>query len=101
MLIGATRALPDQPVRKRNAGDKLKLRPVDMLYLAGEDLDLAYTRQEVRQVIAWYNEGVPGPVMAERMDRREIEVFVLLDDLIRHMRVKERKGGWHGGTVKT
>lgn len=101
MLIGATRKLPDKPVRKRNAGDKLKLRPVDNLYFAGEDLDLSYTRQEVRQVMEWYNDGVPGPAMAERMDRREIEMFVLLDDLIRHMRIGTRKGGWHGGTVET
>ena len=98
-IIKATRLFDTpEPAPRRDGpkGDKCKLRPPEPLYTAGNELDWTWYAREVAQVIEAYNTGASGVEIAAQLKRREIEIFVLLDDLLRYKRIRKRKGGWWG-----
>jgi hypothetical protein len=85
MIPNKTLAMAGQTVKKKNSQarrtDLLKLRPQSPLYIALEDMDLTWYKDEVPAVIAAYNSGMGIVEMADKFKREQEEVAVLLMDL--------------------
>ncbi len=73
--------------------DKFKLRPDSELYIACEDFDLSFFREEVEQVKQGYEQGVPVLDIAEDMERHEVEIAILLIDLAEKGEITPRHSG--------
>jgi mannitol-specific phosphotransferase system IIBC component len=69
MIPNKTLAMAGQAVKKKNSQarktDLLKLRPQSRLYIALEDMDLTWYKDEVATVIAAYNSGMGIVEMAD------------------------------------
>lgn len=73
-----------------------KTRPKQRLYIALEQLDFSWYQDQVELVIELWNKGVHIKQISEELGRDSDEVFLLLMDLIRRKRIKERKNGIYG-----
>lgn len=91
---------PEANTTKKSKGkrDKYKLFPPEPLYTALADLDFTWYADEVTQVIRWWEDGIALGDMADRLGRNPDEVAILLIDLARSDKIKEREGGVYGRT---
>lgn len=83
-------------VRPKGKRDKAKLSPPEPLHIALEDMDFTWYADEVGQVARWWAEGLPLEAMAARLGREMDEVGILLIDLGRRGKIRERDGGVYG-----
>ena len=70
-------------------------------YIALEDLEFGWDKRLLPQVKTWWEEGVPGWEIAERLGRDQDETAILLMSMRREERgsplaIKDRPGGWVG-----
>ena len=78
------------------ATDKAKLRPVDELHIALQDLDFSWYPVQVQEAKKLWKEGWGVDEIAQKVGREGDEVFLLLLDLGRKGRIKPREGGVFG-----
>ena len=76
--------------------DKAKLRPVDELHIALQELDFSWYPVQVSKVIRLWDGGMDIRDIADQVGRDGDEVFLLLMDLGRRGRIKPREGGVFG-----
>ncbi|MFZ5688650.1 MAG: hypothetical protein ACOY9Y_10845 [Bacillota bacterium] len=82
--------------KRKSRRDKYKICPPEPLYIALADLDFTWYADEVTQVIRWWEDGIALGDMADRLRRDPDEVAILLIDLARAGKIKERDGGVYG-----
>lgn len=73
-------------------------------YIALEELEFGWDKQLLPQVKQWWQEGVPGWEIAERLKRDQDEVAILLMSMRREVAgspitIKDRPGGWFGSAA--
>lgn len=73
-------------------------------YIALEELEFGWDKQLLPQVKQWWQEGVPGWEIAERLKRDQDEVAMLLMSMRREVAgspitIKDRPGGWFGSAA--
>ena len=83
---------------RQQARDKQKLQPPQPLHIALEDYDLSFYQHEVEQAKTLWRSGLPIQEIADRMEREQIEVFVLLYEFAEEGKIRPRAGGIYGVT---
>ncbi len=73
--------------------DKFKLRPGSELYIACENYDFSFFKEEVEQVKQSYKQGVPILNIAKDTKRHEVEIALLLVDLAEKGKITPRHSG--------
>ena len=69
-------------------------------YIAGESYNWAWSNNEIGSAIKLWNIGLHIKPAAETLDREEIELMVLWNDLLIGSRIKQRQGGIYGSTME-
>ena len=69
-------------------------------YIAGESYNWAWSNNEISSAIKLWNIGLHIKPAAETLDREEIELMVLWNDLLIGSRIKQRQGGIYGSTME-
>jgi len=82
--------------QKRNYQDKWKLRPESSLIIILEDLDFSWFPQEISIVKKMWNTGCHIADIAEKIERDQDEVAVLVMHLARQGKIRLRKNGVFG-----
>lgn len=101
MTIGNIRAsrpkVQDKLYKGSTRRDAHKRFPPEQLYTVLSELDFTWYHDEVERVIRWWRNGTALGEMSEKLNRDPDEVAILLMDLARAKRIKERQGGVYGG----
>ena len=69
-------------------------------YIAGESYNWAWSNNEISPAIKLWCSGLHIKPAAEELDREEIELMVLWNDLLIKGRIKQRQGGIYGSTME-
>ena len=99
---GATRlyAMPAAPDKRRGRAEsvksRLKLRPPEPLYIAGEDLDFSWYEWQIEALKEDYSAGVPLMDIADKQGRDYREVAFMLMELAHYGRLEPRDSGVFG-----
>lgn len=81
---------------QRKHQDKWKLRPETNLIIALEDLDFSWFPQEIALVQKMWNTGCHIADIAEKIERDQDEVALLIIHLARQGKIQLRKSGVFG-----
>ena len=65
-----------------------------------EDIDFGWYKQDIKQVIQYWEEGLSLKAMSYNVNRSAIEVMMLLMHLERKKRITRRKGWIWGSSYK-
>jgi predicted regulator of amino acid metabolism with ACT domain len=82
--------------QKRNYQDKWKLRPESSLIIILEDLDFSWYPEEISIVKKMWNTGCHIADIAEKIERDQDEVAVLIMHLSRKRKIHKRAKGVFG-----
>ncbi|MCP1359082.1 hypothetical protein [Aneurinibacillus migulanus] len=66
------------------------------IYIACEDLDFLWDEEQIPEVIAMWNMGIPIEHIANNFGREVDEAALLILDLCRQRKIKPRSGGVFG-----
>lgn len=66
------------------------------IYIACEDLDFLWDEEQILEVIAMWNMGIPIEYIASSFGREVDEAALLIFDLCRQGKIKPRPGGVFG-----
>ncbi|MEZ2661790.1 hypothetical protein [Aneurinibacillus aneurinilyticus] len=66
------------------------------IYIACEDLDFLWDKEQILEVIAMWNMGIPIGHIASNFGREVDEAALLIFDLCRQGKIKPRPGGVFG-----
>ncbi|MED0675812.1 helix-turn-helix domain-containing protein [Aneurinibacillus thermoaerophilus] len=69
------------------------------IYIACEDLNFFWDEDQVSEVIAMWNMGIPVEYIASNFGREVDEVAILIFDLCRQGKIEPRPGGVFGRGV--
>ena len=72
----------------------------DPKYIAGLDYNWAWVSQEITEATNLWNEGVDIKSSANVLDREEVELFVLWNDLLIQKKIQPRDNGIYGTITK-
>ena len=72
------------------------LKNIDNNYIALLDMDFSWKNVDVEKIITMWEEGLSITIIASKFRREEDELFLLLLDLARNKRIKERFTGIWG-----
>lgn len=73
-----------------------KKQEIRKKYTSGRDLSLTWDVEQVNQVIEDYQAGKPIWDMAERYQRKQLELAILIAELAEDGRIESREGGVYG-----
>jgi|GEM_PF-6448681 len=79
--------------------DKKHLKPDGPFHIVGltkREINLAWTRNELKKVINGWNDGLPIWEITENVERQEIETAFLVLELLELNILKPREGGCFG-----
>lgn len=76
---------------RANEDDAMKLRPKSELYIAYENLDLSFFKQEVEDVKEMWKAGIHFTDMVNKLKRNYLEVLALITDLIDKGKLETRR----------
>lgn len=79
--------------RGRAKSSPLKLRPQELLYIAGEDLDFSWYRWQIEALKEDYAAGIPLMEVADRLNRDYREVAFLVMEMAHMGEIAPRDSG--------